>query len=155
MPQQTYLRLSHLVPPGYPPIYPGMSTKVREMMPGLLKMGPRRWMKIPGHNDLEMLAQQEMNVPILAFRKNHQEIYMHIFCNEFMSPFYAIQIVGNLYIKFKLGDPTFLPGEPNWIHSIPVPGPKLNEEENLLMHQITQSFFWTIHTDYKRDKKQI
>ena len=67
-----------------------------------------------------------------------------------MNPLFAIQLVAKLYEKFNLGKPTFLPEEPNWIHTIPLPGADLSPEETLLIHQITQSLFWTIYMDYKR-----
>jgi hypothetical protein len=67
-----------------------------------------------------------------------------------MNPFYAIQMVVELYIKFNLGKPTFIPEELNWIHTIPMPGKELGKAETLFIHQLTQSMFWTIYMDYKR-----
>jgi hypothetical protein len=57
-------------------------------------------------------------------------------------------VVG-LYIKFKLGTQTFLPGELNWIHTIPIAEKELSPAETLFIHQLTQSMFWTIYMDYK------
>lgn len=152
MAQQKYLRLSHFVPSGQPEVHPGMSSEVREMMPYLVETVSRGWTKIPKHDDLEVFADRKMNVPLLAFRKNRKEVYLHVFCNEFMNPIYAIQIVSNLYTKFNFGKPAFALKEPNWIHTIPIPGPGLSEAETLMIHQVTQSLFWTIHADYKRSK---
>jgi len=130
-----------------------MSTEVREMMPYLVKKAPNGWTNIPKHGHLELFADRKLGVPVLAFRKDRREVYVHVFCNEFMNPIPAIEMVVSLYAKFKLGEPAFLPDELNWIHSIPVPGPVLNQEETLLTYQITQSLFWTIHVDYQRHGK--
>jgi hypothetical protein len=147
--QEKYLRLSHFKPDGHPEVYPGKSAEVKEMMPDLIKRVSMGWTKIP-HHDLEAFSTRNMNVPILGFRQKGKEVYVHVFCNEFMNPFYAVQIVANLYRKFNLGKPAFTAGEPNWIHTIPIPGAALTPEETLLIHQITQSLFWTIYMDYKR-----
>jgi hypothetical protein len=152
MQQGKYLRLSHFVPKNHPQVHPGMSDEVRGMMPFLVERSPEGWTKIPNHDDLEVFASRKMDVPVLAFRKGRKEVYIHVFCNEVMSPINAMQIVSSLYIKFKLGIPAFSPDEPNWIHTIPIPGTKLSQEEAMLTHQITQSLFWSIHYDYKRHK---
>jgi hypothetical protein len=57
--------------------------------------------------------------------------------------------VVNLYTKYKFGKPTFIPEELNWIHTIPIPGKELDQAKTLLIHQLTQSMFWTIYMDYK------
>jgi hypothetical protein len=146
------LRLSHFKPDGYPEVYPGTSAEVKAMMPYLVENTSRKWTKVPDH-DLEVFAIQRMEVPILAFRKNGKEVYLHIFCNEYMNPLYAMQIVIDRYAKFKFGQPVFIPEEPNWIHTLPLPGANLSEAETLLIHQITQSLFWTIFMDYKKNKR--
>jgi hypothetical protein len=151
MAQGKYLRLSHFVPKGHQQVHPGSSTETKEMMPFLVENTSRRWTKIP-NRDLEVFAIQRMEVPCLAFRKNGTEVYLHIFCNEFMNPLYAMQMVIDRYTKFKFGKPVFIPEEPNWIHTIPLPGADLSAAETLLIHQITQSLFWTIYMDYKRIK---
>ena len=152
MAQDKYYRLSHFVPDGHPKVYPGSSPEVKEMMPYLIERVPRGWTVVPGHDDLELFATRKMEVPVLGFRKNKNEIYVHIFCNEFINPLDAVQIVLNLYIKFKLGNPAFLPEEKNWIHTIPIPGAELGPAERLFIHQLTQSLFWTIYIDYKKRK---
>jgi len=129
-----------------------MSSEVREMMPYLVETASRGWTKIPKYDDLELFADRKMNVPLLAFRKNGKEVYLHVFCNEFMNPMYSLQIVSSLYIKLNLGVPAFAPAELNWIHSIPISAGDLNDAETLMTHQITQSLFWTIHHDYKRGR---
>jgi len=149
MAQEKYLKLSHFKPDGYPEIYPGSSDEVKALMPYLIKTVSQKWTKIPNH-DLEVLASRNMDVPCLGFRKSQNEVYVHIFCNEFMNPLFAMQIVINLYKKFNLGKPVFTSAEPNWIHTIPLPGPKLTQQETLLTYQLTQSLFWTIFMDYKR-----
>jgi len=121
MAQEKYLRLSHFKPAGHPEVYPGHSAEVKEMMPDLIKRVSREWTKIPNH-DLEVFAARKMGAPSLGFRQKGKEVYVHIFCNEFMDPFYAVQIVAKLYRKFNLGIPAFAPGELNWIHTIPLPG---------------------------------
>jgi hypothetical protein len=146
-----YLRLSHFVPDGHPQVHPGTSSEVKEMMPYLVANASRKWTKVPNH-DLELFSVQKMGVPIVAFRKNGQEVYLHIFCNEYMNPMFAMQIVADRYAKFNLGKPAFNPKEPNWIHTIPLPGAELSPEETLLIHQIAHSLFWTIFMDYKRSK---
>jgi hypothetical protein len=148
MAQEKHLRLSHFVPDGHPEVYPGRSAEVKAMMPDLIKRVPRGWTKVPNY-DFELFATRKMDVPILGFRKNRKEIYVHVFCNEFINPFNAVQIVANLYTKFKLGKPAFLPEELNWIHTIPIPGNELGHAETMLIHQLTQSMFWTIYMDYK------
>jgi hypothetical protein len=152
MAQQKYLRLGHFVPNGHPEVHPGMSSEVREMMPYLVEIVRRGWTKIPNHDDLEVFASRKMDVPVIAFRKNRKEVYVHVFCNEFMHPIVALQIVSSLYSKLKLGKPAFAPGELNWIHSIPVSPGDLTQAEMIMTHQITQSLFWTIHAEYKRHK---
>lgn len=149
MTQQKYLKLSHFKPDGCPEVYPGSSDEAKEIVRFLIGKVSKGWTKIPNH-DLEAFATRSMDVPYLGFRKGRKEVYVHIFCNEFMNPFYAIQIVANLYKKFNLGKPVFSTAERNWIHTIPLPGAQLTEEETLLIHQLTQSLFWTIFMDYKR-----
>jgi len=151
MAQQKYFRLSHYQPERYPEVYPGTSTKVKEMMPYLIEKSPKGWTRIP-NCDLEVFATRRMDVPYLGFRKGGNEVYGHVFCNEFANPLFAIQIANSLYKKFNLGKAAFSLEEPNWIHTIPLPGANLSAEETLLMYQITQSLFWTIYMDYKRSK---
>lgn len=151
MAQKKYLKVSHFVPDGYPEVYPGMSSEAREIMPYLVETCSKGWTKIPRHDDLEIFASRKRNVPILGFRKNRKEVYVHVYCNEFMNPLYAIQIVGNLYAQFKFGRPKFAPEEPNWIHTIPILPKSLSVAETLLTHQVRQSLFWTIHDDYRRN----
>ena len=149
MGEEKYLKLSHFKPEGYPKIYPGSSAEVKEMMPYLINSVSRRWTKVPNYN-LHVLATQKMNVPCLGFRKEQTEVYLHIFCNEFMIPLHARQIVINLYKKFKLGKPAFPSSERNWIHTIPLPGAEFAQQEALLIHQLAQSLYWTVYMDYKR-----
>jgi len=153
MAQEKFLRLSHFKPDGHPEVYPGRSAEVKEMMPDLIKRVSKGWTKIP-NRDLEAFATRNMGVPLLGFRKKGTEVYVHVFCNEFVSPVYAVQMVANLYQKFNLGKPAFAAGEPNWIHTIPIPGAELPPEETLLIHQLTQSLFWTIYMDYKRTNRR-
>ena len=122
------------------------------MMPYLIEKVPKGWTKVPNHTAFELFATRKMEVPLLGIRKNGKEVYVHVFCNEFLDPVYAMPIVIGLYNKFKLGKPTFITEEHNWIHTIPIPGEELTEAEALLMHQLTQSMFWTIYMDYKRRK---
>jgi hypothetical protein len=149
MAPEKHYRVSHFVPDGHPQIFPGRSAEVIAMMPDLIEKVPRGWTKIPNH-DLEVFAKKIMDVPSLGFKKDGKQVYLHVFCNEFMNPFYAIQLVAELYNKFNLGNPTFVPEELNWIHTIPIPGKELSEAETLFIHQVTQSMFWTIYMDYKR-----
>jgi hypothetical protein len=149
MPQQKYVQLRHFVPDGHPQVHPGMSDEVREMIPYLIERSPKGWTKIPKHTHLEVFADRNIDVPVLAFRMNGKEVFVHVFCNEFINPLYAIQLVVSLYDKFELGEPNFDPDQLNWIHSIPIPGPQLNQKEILLTHQIALSLFWTIHVDYR------
>jgi len=151
MAQEKYFRLSHFKPEGYPEVYPGSSAEVKEMMPNLITKVPRGWTKIPNY-ELEAFATRNMDIPCIGFRKGRKEVYIHVFCNEFVNPLFAIQIVANLYKQFNLGDPAFSPEELNWIHTIPLPGADLSAKETLLIHQITQSLFWTIYMDYKKSK---
>jgi hypothetical protein len=152
MAQEKYFRLSHFVPEGHPQVHPGMSSEAREMMPYLVSTVSRAWTKVPNHEDLEIFATLKMEVPILVLRKAGKEVYIHVFCNEFMNPIYPIQLVIGLYEKYTLGKPGFLPEERNWIHTIPIPGTGLDAAETLLTHQLTQSLFWTVFMDYKRNK---
>ena len=152
MAQDKYYRLSHFVPDGHPPVYPGSSSEVKEMMPYLIKKVPKGWTKVPNHTEFELFATRKIEVPLLGVRKNGKEVYVHVFCNEFLDPIYAIQIVSGLYSKFKLGKPAFITEGHNWIHTIPIPGVGLTEAETVLVHQLTQSLFWTIYMDYKRRK---
>jgi hypothetical protein len=147
-----YFRLSHFVPDGFPQIHPGMSAEVRQMMPALIEVVTSGWTKIPNHDGLEVFVTIKLEVPVLAFRKNGKEVYLHVFCNSFMHPIYAMHLVVDPYTKFKFGKPEFVPAEENWIHTIPVLPKDLNQAETLLTHQIAQSLFWTIYMDYKREK---
>jgi hypothetical protein len=150
MSQEKYYRLSHFVPKGHPQIYPIMTDEVREMMPFLVEKVSKGWTTIPDHEDLEAFTTLKMGVPALAFRKKNTEVYVHIFCNEFMNPVKAFQMVISLYTKFSLGKPSFKTDEPNWIHSIPIKAKDLNEAETILIHQITRSLFGTVYMDFKR-----
>lgn len=154
MQQGKYYRLSHFVPEGHPQVFPGRSSEVKEMMPALIERVTVGWTKIPNHDGLEIFSTRQMQVPVLAFRKNGKEVYVHVFCNEFMAPIYAIQMVINLYVKLKLGKPEFIPTEKNWIHTVPIHPGDLHQAETLLTHQITQSLFWTIYMDYKGRKRR-
>jgi hypothetical protein len=129
-------------------VYPGHSAEVKAMMPDLIKKVSRGWTKVPNH-DFEVIATRNLDVPYLGFRKNGKEVYVHVFCNEFINPFYAIQLVVNLYTKYKLGKPQFIPEQLNRIHTIPISGSELGEAETLLTFQLTQSLFWTIYREYK------
>jgi hypothetical protein len=149
MPQEKYFKLSHFVPNGHPQVHPGMSDEVREMMPYLINRSPKGWTKIPEYTHLEVFADRKVTVPLIAFRKNGKEVFVHVFCNEFINPIYAVPLVVGLYSKFKLGEPTFAPDQLNWIHSVPMPGQDLNQKEIILTHQIAQSLFWTIYVDYR------
>ncbi|MBS1605557.1 MAG: hypothetical protein JST42_23030 [Bacteroidetes bacterium] len=153
MAQEKYVKLRHFVPEGHPQVHPGMSTEAREMMPYLVETVSRGWTKLPKREDLEIFVTLKMEVPVLGVRKNGKEVYLHIFCNELMYPLYPIQLVIKLYEKYFLGKPGFSPDERNWIHSIPIPGTSLNPAETLLTHQLTQSLFWTVFMDYKRNKQ--
>jgi len=145
-----YYKLRHFVPDGHPQVYPGTSPEVKAMMPYLIEGVPRGWTVVPGHDDLELFATRKLEIPILGFRKNKKEVYVHVFCNEFVHPLDAVQIVLTLYLKFKLGTPAFLPEERNWIHTIPIPGANLSQAETLFIHQLIHSMFWTIYMDYKK-----
>jgi hypothetical protein len=76
MAQEKHLRLSHFVPDGRPKVYPGHSAEVKAMMPELIKKAPTGWTKVPDH-DFEIFASRKGEVPILAFRKNGKEVYVH------------------------------------------------------------------------------
>lgn len=89
-------------------------------------------------------ATRKKEILILGFRKANKEVFIHIFCNEFCNPIYAFQIVAGLYSKHNLGTPKFIPEELNWVHTIPLPGSTLTPEETMLIHQLTNSMFWTI-----------
>lgn len=123
------------------------------MMPGLIERVAVVWTKIPNHNELEIFAKFGMEVPLIAFGKNGKEVYLHIFCNEFMIPFYALDFVIRFYTKLKLGKPELLARERNWIHTIPLSLADLDKVETLLIHQLAHSLFWTVYVDYKGRKK--
>ena len=129
-------------------MFPGSSAEVQALMPALVETTGKRWTKIPGHN-LEVFSVLKMRVPSLAFRRNGKEIYLHIFCNEFVNPLNAMQQVFAMYVKFNLGKPLFLPEELNWIHSIPLDERGLSQAEILFTYQITHSMFWSIYMDFK------
>jgi len=150
MPQQKYVQLRHFVPDGHPQVHPGMSDEVKEMMPYLIERCPKAWTKIPKHTHLEIFADRKKDVPFITFRKNGKEVFIHVFRNEFVHPIHVIPFVVELYYRFRLGQPDFAPDQPNWIHSVPLPGQDLNQKEIILTHQIAMSLFWTIHHDYGR-----
>jgi hypothetical protein len=122
------------------------------MMPGLIERVAAGWTKVPNHNGLEMFVKFQKEVPILAFKKNGKEVYLHVYCNEFMALFYAMEFVINLYAQLKLGESEFIPTEKNWIHSIPLSPADLDKEETLLIHQLAHSLFYTVCRDYEKRK---
>ena len=103
MAQGKYYRLNHFVPNGYPQILLGMSSEVREMMPWLIEKVTIGWTKIPDHDGIEIIAISQMEVPVLGFRKNGKEVYVHVFCNEFMDPIYAAY-AQHRYVKYDRED---------------------------------------------------
>ena len=111
-------------------------------------VGGGKWIKIPNHN-LEMIATMEHGVPCLGFRTRGKEIFLHVFCNEYMNPINAMELVAGQYIKHNLGIPHFAPEELNWVHSIPLPGPEISYGEKIFVYQLTQSMFWMIYMEYK------
>ena len=148
MAQEKHYRLSHFLPDGHPAVYPGTTREVKEVTMYVTTVGGRKWVKIPNHN-LEMIATLQDGVPCVAFRTGGREIFLHVFCNEYMNPFYAMQIVAGQYIKNNLGIPHFAPEELNWVHSIPLPGPEISYSEKMFVYQLTQSMFWMIYMEYK------
>lgn len=147
------LRLQHLLPDNYPSIIPGNPKELNELMPYLHSKISRAWTAIP-NSELETYFQIRSDVPVLGFRKHGQEIYIHIFCFESYNLAITLSVVNRLYLKHKLGIPA-TPQRPNWIHTIPLPGPKLSQEEVMFIHQITQSMFWTVYVDFKKSRKNI
>jgi hypothetical protein len=152
MAQEKLFRLNHFLPHGHPKMDLGPHSPVKAIMPYLIENCPIRWTKIPDHEDLDMLASRKEDVPLIGFRKNGREVYLHIFCNEFIDPMCPMQIVINMYLKFKLGKAEFQREEKNWIHTIPLAMGHLSLEEIILIHDITHSLFWTIYLDYKKHK---
>lgn len=148
MKQANVLRLKHHVPDGCRIEYPGMSDEVRAMMPYLVAHASRRWTEIPGHEDIAVFSDRKQMIPFIYFRKNGKDIYIHVLCNEFMDRL-PIPVICDLYAKYGYGIPGIVKGEPNWIHTIPIPGAEVSREEIILTYQITQSLFWTIHHEYK------
>lgn len=120
-------------------------------MPYFIEKAPRGWAPIPD-TTLEIFLSMKYEVPCLAFRKDKKELYVHVFCFEGSDQSKPLGIVSDLYAKCKLGIPEF-PRRSNWIHTIPLDGPKLSSPEVLLIHQITQSIFWTVYMDFVRNKK--
>jgi hypothetical protein len=148
MAQGKYHRLSHFLPDGYPAVYPGTTKEVKEVTMYITTVGGGKWIKIPNHN-LELIATWQDGVPFVVFRTGGKEIFLHVFCNEYMKPINAMQIVALQYFKFKLGKPHFDPEELNWVHSIPLPGPEISYGEKMFVYQLTQSTFWMIYMEYK------
>ena len=153
MQEGKYFRLTHFVPNGFPQVFPGSSEEVKQMMPYLIETTPVGWTKIPNHMEIEMFASRKGKIPIIGFRKNGKEAYVHVFCNEFVNPKHAIQIVAAMYLKFRFGKPQYVKTIRNWIHTIPVSPATFDPAETLLTHQLTNSIFWTIYMDYKRIKE--
>jgi len=153
MAEEKFFQLTHFVPAGFPEVFPGRSDEVKKMMPYLIENIPVRWTKILNHEDIEMFASRQGRIPIIAFRKNGKEAYVHIFCNDFVNPKHAMKVVVALYTKFNFGKPQFVKDVRNWIHTIPTAPKILDPAETLLTHQLTNSTFWTIYMDYKRIKE--
>jgi hypothetical protein len=148
MDQKKHFRLSHFLPDGHPAVYPGTTPEVKQVVTYITTVGSGKWIKIPNH-ELELIATLNNGVPCVAFRKVGKEIFLHIFCNEYMNPIKAMQLVAGQYIKFNLGMPHFAPQELNWIHSIPLPGSEISYAEKIFVYQVTQSMFWMIYMEYK------
>ena len=146
------LQLQHLLPPNCKPIVPGLSANVKKFMPTLVEKVAAGWAPIP-ESQIETLLVIEEMVPCLAFRKNKQEVYIHVFGFDLESALKPLGKVHELYYKYKLGDPEF-PRDRNWIHTIPLPGSNLNPKEILLIHEITHSLFWSVYMDLKRIKSK-
>lgn len=143
------LQLQHLVPPGHKDIVPGVSSKVQGFMPKLIEKVGEAWTPIP-ESDLDTFLQIKEMTPCHAFRKNKKEVYIHVFGFEGCDNFKALNIVIGIYGKYKLGFPKF-PTQGNWMHTIPIPGPTLTTSENLLIHQIAHSLFWTVYMDFNKN----
>jgi hypothetical protein len=148
MDQGKYYRLSHFLPDGHPPVYPGTTKEVKEVTRYITTVGSGKWIKIPNHN-LEMIATLQHGVPCVAFRTEGKKIFLHVFCNEYMNPISAMQIVAGQYIELNLGIPHFATKELNWVHSIPLPGSDISYAEKIFVYQLTQSMFWMIYMEYK------
>ena len=129
-------------------MYPGTTPEIKEVVTYITTLGSGKWIKIPKH-DLELIATLNNGVPNVAFRKEGKEIFLHIFCNEYMNPMKAMELVAGQYIKHNLGMPHFSPQELNWIHSIPLAGEEISYAENIFVYQVTQSMFWMIFMEYK------
>jgi hypothetical protein len=143
------LSIENIVPPGYTSIVPNPTDKLQKIMPYLLdenKVGVK-WTLIPD-TEIEVFFQLTAQIPLLAFRKNKKEAYIHVLGLESYNLANPFTMVRALYKKFNLGIPK-KPGEPNWIHTIPLEGSNLSAEEVMLIHQITKSFFGTLHMDFK------
>jgi hypothetical protein len=148
MAQEKIYRLSHFLPDGHPAVYPINTKEVKEVTRYITTVGSGKWIKIPNHN-LELIATMEHGVPCIGFRTGGKEIFLHVFCNEYMNPINAIELVAGQYVKFNLGIPRFAPEELNWVHSIPLPGSDISYGENMFVYQLTHSMFWMIYMEYK------
>jgi hypothetical protein len=148
------LVLQHLLPEGNSPVLPpDHSEKLRELMLYLHPRIAKGWTAIPD-TELETFFIFKKEVPTLAFRKHKKEAYVHIFCFESHILTDSLNIVSSLYFKFRLGIPE-MPVRPNWIHTVPLPGQNLSQEEILLTYQITQSLFWTVYADFKKHRRKV
>lgn len=142
------LVLNHLLPDSHPSVAPpAHPTKMKELMPVLHTTMAIRWTPIP-ESGFETFLQIKDYVPCLAFRKEGKEVYFHIFCFESFKFKETLKMVSKLYLKYRLGIPKYPPG-PNWIHTVPIPGPRVAAQDEKLMYQIMQSFFWTLHYEFK------
>jgi hypothetical protein len=125
-----------------------LSGRVKELMPKIVNLVAKGWTPIPD-SELEVFLVVKKEVPVFAIRKNKKEVYVHVFCFEMGDKMESLEVVNNLYLKYRLGIPEF-PKRPNWIHTIPLPGQKPSPSEITLIHEITQSLFWSVYMDFKR-----
>jgi len=77
----------------------------------------------------------------VEIRKRDQLAFINVLCFKDVDASQVYSLVEDLYRHYDLGQPK-RPGMEAWIHSIPVPGPSLRENEIMLCQKITYCFFW-------------
>ncbi|MHA4809521.1 hypothetical protein ACX0G9_15515 [Flavitalea flava] len=94
------------------------------------------------------------NGTILEIKKRGQLVFINLFCFETQDFQELFALVENLYSQLKLGAPK-RPKMPTWIHSIPIDPAILRENERILCHKMTLSFFWAVYAQHLKKSNTL
>jgi hypothetical protein len=128
-----------IVPPGHPKYEVPYDIEMIATCISLKKVD-RESVPFP-NSTLSVKLTNMLDGASVEIRKRDKMAFINILCFEAGNLNQVFATVEKLYLNYKLGQPK-RPTMESWIHSIPVPGPSLRENEILLSQKITLSFFW-------------